>query len=173
MRKTKVASISLRFLFSGGWFLYRKLYKIGVAITVALMSLVILDSFIEFIYVPQILSPLYNTVGITSTADFTGSKNNELITQITLLPAAQQFLLLAPSLIKIIQFVIMLVSGSIANRLYFKSCCSKIRKIKTLCKNDDRLLSEKMAKHGGTNRRTVALLAICYMIIEYLPRFLV
>lgn len=161
------------FLFSGGWFLYRKLYKIGVAITAALMSLMILASFIEFVYVPQILSPLYTTVGISSTADFTVSKSNELIAQITLLPAAQQFLLLAPSLIKIIQFVIMLFSGFFANRLYFKSCCSKIRKIKTLCKNDNRLLAEKMAKHGGTNRRAVTLLIICYMIIEYLPRLLV
>ena len=161
------------FLFSGGWFFYRKLYKVGIAITTILMSLMILASFVEFVYVPQILAPLYSAVGITSTADFTVSKSNELITQITLLPAAQQFLLLLPSLIKIIQLVIMLVSGFSANRLYFKSCCSKIRKIKTLCKNDDRLLSEKMAKHGGTNRRAVALLAICYMIIEYLPRFLV
>lgn len=161
------------FLFSGGWFLYRKLYKIGIAITAALMSLMILASFIEFVYVPQILSPLYTTVGITSTADFTVSKSNELIAQITLLPAAQQLLLLAPSLIKIIQFVIMLFSGFFANRLYFKNCCSKIRKIKTLCKNDNRLLAEKMAKHGGTNRRAVTLLIICYMIIEYLPRLLV
>lgn len=161
------------FLFSGGWFLYRKLYKIGIAITVALMSLMILASFVEFVYVPQILSPLYTTVGITSTADFTVSKSNELLAQMALLPITQQFLLLAPSLIKIIQFVIMIFSGFFANRLYFKNCCSKIRKIKTLCKDDNSQLAEKMAKHGGTNRRAVTLLIICYMIIEYLPRFLI
>ena len=161
------------FLFSGSWFLYRKLYKIGTAITVALMLLMILSSLIEYIYIPQILTPIFKIIGVTSTSDFAMNKSNEFFTQISILPVTQQFLLFLPLLIKTIQLAIMLISGIVANRIYFKNCCSKIRKIKTLCKDDNRLLYEKMDKYGGTNLKIVTLLIVCYMIIEYLPRFLI
>ncbi len=161
------------FLFSGAWFLYRKLYKIGTVITAVLTLLMILSSFLDFVYIPQILMPVLKNVGITSIYDITVNKSSTILEQVLLLPAAQQFCLVLPFLIKIVQLIIMLVSGFLANRIYFKNCCSKIRKIKVLCKDNSQLLSEKMNHYGGTNFKIVVLLIICYMIIEYLPTFVI
>lgn len=161
------------FLFSGGWFLYRKLYKIGIVLTSIVMLLMILSTFIEFTYAQEILSPLLRSAGISSTGDFSIDAYNNLINQFYLLPPEQKLILSLPSIIKFLNFIIMLVSGFIANKLYLKNCTTKIKKIKTLCKDDNNLYKEQINKYGGINFKIVPFLLICYIIIEYLPPFLI
>lgn len=160
------------FLFSGAWFLYRKLYKIGVVLTSIVTLLTILSNFIELTYAREILNPIINSIGINSSAGLTVDSYYELINQFSLLPIEQKFIIFLPSIIKLINFIIMILSGSIANKIYYKSCTSKILQIKTLCKNDTKLYSEEINKYGGINFKIIPLLLICYTIIEYLPQFI-
>ena len=67
----------------------------------------------------------------------------------------------------------MLISGVVANKVYYKNCCSKIKKIKVLCKDDIKLYEEKINKFGGVSFSVIPFFSICYIIIEYLPRFLI
>ncbi len=160
------------FLFSGAWFLYRKLYKIGIILTSIVTLLMILSSFIELTYAREILNPIINSIGISSDTGFTVDHYYKLIDQFSILPMEQKFIVFLPSIIKFINFIIMILSGCIANKIYFKSCTSKISKIKTLCKNDAKLYSEEVNKYGGVNFKIIPLFLICYIIIEYFPQFI-
>lgn len=161
------------FLFSGAWFLYRKLYKIGIALTSAVFLLSILSTFIEFTYANDILVSLFRSIGISASTDLTLDKYDLLLTQFYALPLAQKFIVFLPAIIQIINFVIMLISGFVANKIYYKNCCSKIKKIKVICKDNKKLYDEEINKFGGVNFKIIPFILICYMIIEYLPRFLI
>lgn len=161
------------FLFSGAWFLYRKLYKVGIIFTSLIIFLYILSTFIEFSYANDILVSIFKAVGVTSSADITVDKYDLILSQIYALPMLQKFILFLPSIVKIITFAIMLFSGFCANRIYYKNCCSKIKKIKVLCKDDRKLFDEEINKFGGVNFKIIPFISICYIIIEYLPRFLI
>lgn len=161
------------FLFSGAWFLYRKLYKIGIALTTTVFLLSIFSTFIEFTYANDILVSLFRSIGISAGAELTLDKYNLLLTQFYALPLSQKFVVFLPTIIQIINFVIMLTSGFVANKIYYKNCCSKIKKIKVICKDDKKLYDQKINKFGGVNFKIIPFILICYVIIEYLPRFLI
>lgn len=161
------------FLFSGAWFLYRKMYKIGIILTSLLILFSILSTFIEFTYANEILISLLNKVGISNTSEITLDKYDLFLTHFYSLPLIQKFLVFLPSIFKLITFIIMLISGVVANKVYYKNCCSKIKKIKVLCKDDIKLYEEKINKFGGVNFSVIPFFSICYIIIEYLPRFLI
>lgn len=161
------------FLFSGAWFLYRKLYKIGIIFTSLIIFLSVLSTFIEFTYANDILISIFKAVGVTSSADITLDKYDLILAQFYALPLLQKFIVFLPSIVKIITFAIMLLSGFCANRIYYKNCCSKIKKIKVLCKGDRKLFEEEINKFGGVNFKIIPFISICYIIIEYLPRFLI
>lgn len=161
------------FLFSGAWFLYRKLYKIGIIFTSLIIFLSVLSTFIEFTYANDILVSIFKSVGVTSSTDITLDKYDLILAQFYALPLLQKFIVFLPSIVKIITFAIMLFSGFCANRIYYKNCCSKIKKIKILCKGDRKLFEDEINKFGGVNFKIIPFISICYIIIEYLPRFLI
>ncbi len=161
------------FLFSGVWFLYRKMYKIGITLTSLLILFSILSTFIEFSYSNEILISLLNKVGISNSSEITLDKYDLFLTNFYSLPIIQKILVFLPSIFKLLTFIIMLISGFIANKVYYKNCCSKIKKIKVLCKDDIKLYEEKINKFGGVNFSIIPFVSICYIIIEYLPRFLI
>ncbi len=160
-------------LFRSAWFLYRKLYKIGIIFTSLIILLSILSMFIEFTYANDILSSIFKAVGVASSADITIDKYDLILAQFYALPLPQKIILFLPSIVKVITFAIMLFSGFCANRIYYKNCCSKIKKIKVLCKDDRKLFDEEINKLGGVNFKIIPFISICYIIIEYLPRFLI
>lgn len=161
------------FVFSGAWFLYRKLYKIGIIFTSLIILLSVLSVFIEFTYANDILSSIFKAVGVASSADITIDKYDLILAQFYALPLPQKIILFLPSIVKVTTFAIMLFSGFCANRIYYKNCCSKIKKIKVLCKDDRKLFDEEINKLGGVNFKIIPFISICYIIIEYLPRFLI
>lgn len=157
------------FLFSGAWFLYRKLYKVGVTLTLTMLLLSVFSTFISFTYVKDIL----NSIGISYLDEIFLDKYDLFVSKFYELPDFQKFIIFLPTIIQIINFVIMLVSGFVANRVYYKNCCSKIKKIKVICKDDKKLYQKEINKFGGINFKVVPFITICYIIIEYLPRFLI
>lgn len=159
------------FLFSGAWFLYRKMYKLGAIFTTLIFTLMLSSTFIEYKYSNPILSKLLKSSGIGSASSLNQEGYAKLFEQISMLSPNEHILLYSPYLIGILSFSLMLVSGFMANKVYMKYCLRKIKETKNLN------LSEVDFKHkisnlGGVNIKIVTLILICYIIIEYLPRFL-
>ena len=137
------------FLFSGGWFLYRKQYKIGAVITFIIFSLMIASSFIEYTYGVSILKGLMQASDIASTVGLSSEKYTILMSNFKSLNITDQILLLFPTISNFIIFVVMIFSGFLGNKLYFKHCISKINEIKSKNPNDLEF-SEKIRQFGGS-----------------------
>lgn len=150
------------FVFSGGWFLYRKQYLIGTILTV-LMAISLFGY--AFFYVPsyQLYMSLTNGSNVTST---------ELYNAILSLSPQQQFVAVAPELFKMIQYALMIVSGFIANRCYYKDVVKKVKKAKVKFENSTELNSY-LDKKGGVDKVLAYILFVGYLILLFLPNFLI
>lgn len=75
--------------------------------------------------------------------------------------------------LSLLQFIVMLVCGFFANRLYFKFCVDKIKSIKENCAQNNELdYNKQILIQGGTNIRIVFLMfLLSFLISQYLPIF--
>lgn len=160
------------FLFSGAWFLYRKIYGIGIVITIFMAALILSSAFIEYTYSSKVTTSLLYSIGVRSHYDLTPEKYSELLIQLKLLSLDQQILFFFPSIVRLIELVVMLFSGIMANRCYLKDCSNKIKKIKLSSKSPSNYM-QKLDEAGGVNFQISMCLFFCYIIIVYLPRFIV
>ena len=149
-------------LFTGGYMLYRKMYKLGAVLTVIQFSLYLLSVFLEMKF-----SSVYQSfVAQYSSTTYFGVQ--DLLADI---PADQMFIILLPSLIFLVQITMMIVVGLTFNRLYMKHCKEQIIRIKQSCtssENPETVLQTK----GGVNMPLGISLMITAMIINYLPGIL-
>ena len=146
------------FLFSGGWFLYRKQYKLGIILTVILFTLKIISSFVEHTYVIQINRELLQLSNINSSLDLTSDKYNIFFQNFYNLELAKKFLFFTPTIINFISLAIMIFSGFLGNKLYFKYCIDQL-------KNKDKNIVDGVVNGGGVNTKIIPFLFICYIII--------
>lgn len=146
------------FFFSGGWFLYRKQYLLGTILTI-LMGICLLGYAV--FYTPY--------VEILSTLDT--SSNVALYNDMVQLPIDTLLLLSASSLFKIAQYIIMIVSGLIANRCYYKHVVKKVKIAKTEFESQTEL-NTYLDKKGGVDKILACILFAGYIIISILPAFL-
>ena len=160
------------FLLPGAWMLYRKLYKVGAAVTSAMFLI-----YIAYIYIiQQYLSPLYNELlletGITPD-NFSPSSDQieKLMNLISNLPRQQMFLLAVPSVVFIVQLAIMLVCGFSANKMYFRRCVGRIGSIKSQA-GTPADTAIRMQQEGGVNMPLAVCIGICYLVLFYLPNMI-
>ncbi len=160
------------FLLPGAWMLYRKLYKVGAAVTSAMFLI-----YIAYIYIiQQYLSPLYNALllqtGITPD-NFSPSSDQieKLMNLISTLPRQQMFLLAVPSVVFIVQLAIMLVCGFNANKMYFRRCVGRIGSIKSQA-GTPADTAIRMQQEGGVNMPLAVCIGICYLVLFYLPNMI-
>lgn len=157
------------FLFSGGWMLYRKQYKLGAILTSVMLALYLISTYISAFYVMPLLEPLMQQVGIT--AD-TISPTYEQIMQMSELlsqqPIQQIMLVCIPSIILIVQIVIMLVVGFNANKWYLNHCVDKVRQIREKSQ-DPSDIAIQLQEQGGVNTALAICLLICSTILMYIP----
>lgn len=75
--------------------------------------------------------------------------------------------------LSLLQFIVMIICGFFANRLYFKFCVEKVKSIKEDCnKNNELDYNKQILIQGGTNSRIVFLLFLVSILIsQYLPIF--
>lgn len=146
-------------LFSGAWFLYRKLYIPGAIITATMAICFFLEAF--FI---NDFARLYNDAVSALQASNTTAYGFGIYTAIANY-AIQNFttqeliLFLIPPLASLARIVIMIVSGFIGNKLYYKHCIKQITKIKA---QNPANLTETLEAKGGTNNVAAAVIAVCY-----------
>lgn len=156
------------FLFSGGWMLYRKQYKLGAILTFIMVALSLGSTYISTFWVMPFMQPLMQQVGITGDAMATTEQISQLYALLLQQPNSNIVLLSIPSIILIIQFVIMLVVGANGNRWYLKHCVSKISKIREETQMPAEM-AVRLQEQGGVNAALAICLLICFMIIMYIP----
>ena len=149
-------------LFSGGFLLYRKMYKIGAVITAVQLALMIVSVAIRISFSSLFTEFINQYYSAASSAGFWE--------YFTTLDASQLLILYLPVFISIINFVIMIVIGTSFNRLYFNHCRAQIIRIKSETpdgENPETVLQTK----GGVNIPLAVSLLVTYLIISYLPGF--
>ena len=150
-------------LFSGGYLLYRKMYKLGAIITAIQLAIMLLSTFVRINYAQfytEFASQYLNASSVTQILEYYSK-----------LASSQMFILYLPSILSIIQLVMMIVIGATFNRMYMKHCKREIIKIKTTAaegENPDALLQTK----GGVNMALAISLLVTNLIINYLPSVL-
>lgn len=158
------------FLFSGGWMLYRKMYRVGAVITGLMVALFILNTFVSLNFSTPLLLQLYEQAGV-STSTYPSYDDLMKVTELVyLLDPGNIFLLFTPLITLLVQGIIMLYCGFSGNRLYYHHCVESIRRLKseyTISTEYDKALQE----NGGINISLALCLLICYSIIIYLPNF--
>lgn len=163
------------FLFSGGWLLYRKKYLLGSIITILILLCYIIPLYIEYYYYNDIMKDLSNISGINFFSIFINNQeisSNEIYNAFYQLEPIKKILFVLPSTIFIVRLIIMFIIGFNANKIYFKHVKSQIKKIKSESKNEKEY-TETLKSKGGVNTPLGICLAICYIIINCLPQFLI
>ena len=147
-------------LFSGGYMLYRKMYKVGAIITAIQLAIMLLSTFVRIQY-----ASFYTEF---ATQYLNASTTTQFLEYFSRLASADMFILYLPSILSFIQLVMMIVIGATFNRMYMKHCKREIIKIKETAaedENPDTLLQTK----GGVNMPLAVSLLVTNLIINYLP----
>lgn len=161
------------FLFTGGWLLYRKQYKIGGIVASIMAALSILSTYITYFYYSPILRDVLSAASIRAADTSLGpEQSNALMQQIYSLPAGKIMILLLPSLLSVIRWTIMFLIGFRGNKIYMNHVISKVKEIKAKSKSSSEY-KEMIALQGGVNVPIGICLFFCYIIINWLPRFFI
>ena len=160
------------FLFSGGWMLYRKQYKKGILFTAIMLALYLISNIVMVNFSYPIAEQMMQAAGISSsTVYFASDQILQLYDAFVQLPFGQALLFSLPSIIMLVQFVLMIIVGLNANKWYLKHCVEKVKEIHA-GNPDDSQTSMLLQNQGGVNTSLAICLFICYMILVYLPRIL-
>ena len=146
-------------LFTGGYLLYRKMYKIGALLTALQIAMMILSAYISIRYSDEFTN-------IANRAGNAGSIT-QMFEYFSTLSKSQQFVLYIPSIVSVLTLVLRVVVGFTANRLYFNHCKQQIVRIKNApgAENPENVLQTK----GGVNMPLAMSLLVTYMLVSYLP----
>lgn len=149
------------FLLSGLYFLYRKMYVLGI-----IFSLLIIATNVAATYIR--LTPEY-----TSAAQYVlsfASKGSSITPGDALSIWNKIGIIYIPEILTWVRYGLMLFSGLLANRLYLNHSVKRIRKIKE--QNNGEKIDEKLTAKGGVNLPFalsfgIAIFAVL-MICEYI-----
>ena len=160
-------------VFSGVWFLYRKLYKLGSLIFSIEILLYVLRFYFSKTYSLNVMNDLFAKVGLS--VDKIGSLNMEQYTMLSQamqeLSATDQLVMMIPSILFIIQLAVMIVCGIVANKVYYNSCIKNVRRIKKLAEEqsfDKEETSQAIYLKGGVNPFVAGVFCLLYFYIIFL-----
>lgn len=146
------------FLFSGGWFLYRKQYLLGTILTVLFAVFTI---GYNLLYTPVYnMLEYYNIITDTSVS----------YDQISALSTEQLGIVSLLGFLYFGRFVLMIISGFIANRCYYKHVVKKVKLAKKSFSSETEV-KEHLSKTGGVNMILGYILLIAYALVSFIPIF--
>lgn len=157
------------FFFQGIWMLYRKMYKIGAMITLLQSALTLSYLFLLKYAFQPLMEKLYLAAGISltdSSAYMTSGQMDKLVQLIYTLPFQQKLTAFAPMFFLLATFALMLVCGFIANRIYLKSCVSRIGKIRSEAPAGTEF-AVRLQQEGGMNTALASSLLFCFFLIFF------
>lgn len=156
-------------IFTGGYLLYRKMYKIGAVIISIQLLMLLLVTYIyqtaEYNTIFSHISTLYTAAG-----NYTAAAG-QLMEYMASLSPLQNFMIILPAIYELIQVTLMITIGACANRLYFSHCKKQIVKIKSATASAEEAENLLQTK-GGVNTALAVSLLVTYILIDYLPAIL-
>lgn len=151
-------------IFTGGYLLYRKMYKLGALFAGIQLAMLLVESYLTIAY-----SSLYSDfLEFYSQTLSSGNMVSDFSQYFSGLSVTQILILYLPTLIEFARIAMMIVFGICFNRMYFKHCKKQIVKIKASAKEDENPETILQTK-GGVNTPLAISLMITYLIIMYLP----
>lgn len=151
------------FLFSGAYFLYRKMIGLGI-----LFSTLILGLYVANYYV--YLTPAYQEIVQIINQNNPSTLTSMFSIDISMLSNEQLLLYNLPNIFSILMLVIRLICGAIANRCYYKHCSKTIKNIKSAESTEP--VSEMLEHKGGVNLALAICIGVVYIAVIYLPLFI-
>ena len=151
------------FFLTGGWYLYRKQYAMGIIISVLYFALSISRYIVTMWFAADLWKAAYSAV---SAAGISSPDYNDVVSWALAHNSSSELLLMIlPSVISTLTFILQLVCGFVANRSYYHHCIRKISDIKKSHggENITQLISEK----GGVNTPLAWSMTICYLILIF------
>lgn len=149
--------------FGGGYLLFRKMYKVGSIITAIQGAMLILYYYLNY-YISQ--SNVYDKF-LESLYSY---DTNATMVYMAELSTTQFAIILMYFAIAVMLFLMGIVIGACANRLYYNHCKKQICKIKNQTENGTER-DNMIEKKGGVNTPLAFSLWITYFILSYLPMF--
>lgn len=149
--------------FGGGYLLFRKMYKVGSIITAIQGAMLILYYYLNY-YISQ--SNVYDKF-LESLYSY---DTNATMMYMAELSTTQFSIVLIYFAIAVMLFVMSIVIGACANRMYYNHCKKQICKIKNQTENQTER-DNMIEKNGGVNTPLAFSLWITYFILSYLPMF--
>ncbi len=160
-------------IFSGVWFIYRKLYKVGALLLSIEVLLYSLKIYFTQTLSLEVMNKLLATIGLTASQipQLTMEQYMQLSVEMQKLPFNEQLLMFVPTILLIMQLVLMFVSGGIANKLYYKRCVEKIGEVKKLACEQSLSPSEtahSLYFNGGVNGALAGLFGLIYVLLLFM-----
>lgn len=153
-------------IFSGGYFLYRKMYKVGAILTALQFLLMGFDSYIS-LFGTRYMSASFATA--YSKALSFGDVMNAL-SQAT---STDVLLVYLPLFLEIARIAMMIVIGFCFNRMYLNHCKKQIVLIKEKAKESGENAETQLQTKGGVNIGLAVSLLVSGLLLNYLPQFIV
>ncbi len=156
------------FIFSGGWLLYRKMYKLGAVVTILMAILISAQLYVNTFYTDLIteLSRISYNSSVTS-GESTYSLLMEFLGKLDL----EELIAVGISYFSgLAQLIIKILCGACGHRWYYKHCMKKIKQIKTLSPTKEEADATLQTK-GGVNTPLAVSLALSYFALNLIPLF--
>ena len=148
-------------LFGGGWFIYRKQYRIGIILTL-IMGICLCGYILTAPASLRIYNQIYSS-GVSSDTEFYNVLMKEYSDSL--------IYFLAPSVFKLVQYAVMLISGFTANRCYYHHVVKKVRQAKEQFHTKEEV-AEYLDRTGGVDTVMGYILFLGYVILSFLPSFM-
>lgn len=155
-------------IFTGGYLLYRKMYKIGAIFASIQLLLMIVEAYISVAYATLFT----NFTELVYSSGNTAQMVSGFYDFMTGLSVTEMLVLYLPTLIDVMRLAMMIVLGVCFNRMYMTHCKKQIVKIKETAAEGVNPEAELQTK-GGVNTALAISLLVAYIIIVYLPGIIV
>lgn len=150
------------FLFTGAWYLYRKMYVKGAIICllyfiVEISSLVLTNAYSAPL-VREANESLANSYYISFFDYLSWAFNNK--------PFSEAMLMFAPYFLLALFFVVRIICGFRANKSYYHHCVKKVKTIKAVpLKEGEENHHKALSDAGGINTAVAWMCLVCYVIL--------
>ncbi len=151
------------FLFSGVYFLYRKMTALGIIISLLNVAFTVSRFFI-------ILMPEYQNYINAILNSTSGSQMFYSMSLGSQYSMSELLFIYSPYIISALNGILMIVCGFIANRTYYRHCTKKINAIKK--ESADVNINKRLEVAGGVNLPLALCVEIAFFVLNYIPLFL-
>ena len=148
------------FLFSGVYFLYRKMYLPGIIFSLLIIATNVLATYIRL--TPEYISASNEVISYINNRSAMSSYDALMITN-------KIWIIYAPELLTWVRYGIMLFSGFLANRIYLGHCVKGIKKVKA--QNQGENINDKLTAKGGVNLPLALSFGIAIVVILFICEY--